>query len=265
MNLWRLVRVFAGLALLSSSKWLGHLNLNANYFFPLCLSGAYLAFIEFFTLLVLWKRSSASRFVSRYKFWQFEWTRVTTRFELYKPHANEIYVGGSFNDWGRAPMERDPSRPGYWKLDRKLEIGEHQYLFYVDGDWEKDPNCSKFHPNPHGGVNCVKLVGTKSFPKARVSIRTTFIQILIAVSGFVLAFISAQTSLTFRKQAITSILISIIFGLLYSFIFSGGIVEERGKQDQEITIQGFHEDWMEICLNIQVTALIFGLALLIYT
>lgn len=104
------------------------------------------------------------------------------------------------------------------------------------------------------------------FPNARISVRTTLIQVLIAVSGFILAFTATKTpSLIYHKLIIASILISIIFGLFYSSIFSGGIIkEEKTTKRHTIVIEGFHEAWMEVCLNIQVVSLIFGISLLMF-
>ena len=71
------------------------------------------------------------------------------------------------------------------------------------------------------------------FPNARISVRTTLIQVLIAVSGFILAFTATKTpSLIYHKLIIASILISIIFGLFYSSIFSGGIIKEEKTNNQ---------------------------------
>jgi hypothetical protein len=106
----------------------------------------------------------------------------------------------------------------------------------------------------------------KVFPNARISVRTTLIQVLIAVSGFILAFTATKTSpLVYHKLIISSILISIIFGLVYLFIFGGGMIrEEITNKTHTIVIEGFHESWMEACLNIQVVSLIFGISLLMY-
>jgi 5'-AMP-activated protein kinase regulatory beta subunit len=80
------------------------------------------------------------------------------------PNAQEVSVGGTFNDWNpaRAPMSR--SRDGTWHITLKLAPGAYEYKFLVDGKWcckpdvdESDARLSdstNFVRNPLGTMNC---------------------------------------------------------------------------------------------------------------
>ena len=144
------------------------------------------------------------------------------------------------------------------------------YLLFIEAFtflvyWKKINSISKFFSRCRFWKFEIVSEAEIEFPHAKISVRTTFIQVLIAVSGFLLAFISTKTYvLEYPKFIIASILISIISGLLYSFIFGGGITEEITGEKHLIKISRFHESWMEICLNIQVVSLIFGISLLMF-
>ena len=263
MNLWRLFRLLAGICLVFSQYWTPWIASVKNYHIAFLLIGCYLIILEFLSFLICWKKSKLRAFVRGYKFWDFGWSYLPITFEICKPHSTEVYVRGSFNEWGLTPLTRDPQRQGWWRVERKLREGEYEYRFFVDGKWENDPNCTNYRPNNYGGQNCIKKVSdTIEYPATKINIRTTFTQILIAISGFALAFIANQSSLSNKKQIIISILISIILGLLYCFVMSGGVIRESTEEDRVIEIGNFHENLMEIILNLQVVMLIFGLSLL---
>ena len=43
----------------------------------------------------------------------------------------------------------------------KLMPGRYEYRFLVDGDWQNDPHCTTFVPNPYGSENCVLTLEEK--------------------------------------------------------------------------------------------------------
>jgi 1,4-alpha-glucan branching enzyme len=79
-------------------------------------------------------------------------------FSLVAPGAKTAFIAGSFNQWNRSshPLKKD--KQGIWKMSIPLELGEYEYRFFVDGEWQNDPKCSSFIENPFGTVNCVKIV-----------------------------------------------------------------------------------------------------------
>jgi len=83
--------------------------------------------------------------------------RVT--FSLHAPHAREVSVAGTFNDWdpSRRPLQREAD--GNWKITFYLPAGTYEYRFVVDGIWTDDPSCTTRCPNQYGGENCVLVVG----------------------------------------------------------------------------------------------------------
>jgi 1,4-alpha-glucan branching enzyme len=83
---------------------------------------------------------------------------IKTGFGLLAPQARSVFLAGSFNQWNPSshPLKKD--RQGIWKISLPLNPGRYEYRFFVDGEWQNDPDCSSFIENPFGTVNCVKIV-----------------------------------------------------------------------------------------------------------
>ena len=79
-------------------------------------------------------------------------------FSFSAPYAESVSIAGDFNDWDPMshPMKKD--KKGDWKVSINLDHGTYQYNFYVDGEWQNDPNCTEYVENPFGTLNCVKRV-----------------------------------------------------------------------------------------------------------
>ena len=79
-------------------------------------------------------------------------------FSLLAPQARSVSVAGDFNKWDTMshPMKKD--KKGVWKVSLNLIPGTYQYRFFVDGDWQTDPNCTTIVENPFGTFNCVMNV-----------------------------------------------------------------------------------------------------------
>ena len=79
-------------------------------------------------------------------------------FSLLAPQAENVSVGGSFNEWNpdSHPMKKD--KKGFWKVSIPLSPGTYQYRFFVDGVWENDPECTCMTENPFGTLNCILVV-----------------------------------------------------------------------------------------------------------
>jgi 1,4-alpha-glucan branching enzyme len=80
-------------------------------------------------------------------------------FNLLAPEAGSVSVAGEFNDWDPLshPMKKD--KKGLWKVSFSLAPGTYQYRFFVDGQWQSDPNCTSSVGNPFGTLNSVMRVG----------------------------------------------------------------------------------------------------------
>jgi 1,4-alpha-glucan branching enzyme len=80
-------------------------------------------------------------------------------FSLLAPQAESLSVAGDFNNWNTIshPLKKD--KKGVWKISLDLIPGIYQYRFFVDGEWQSDPNCDDCVENPFGTLNCVKKVG----------------------------------------------------------------------------------------------------------
>jgi len=80
-------------------------------------------------------------------------------FSIDAPSAENVYLTGEFASWSRngISMDRDHS-DGLWKVALKLEPGEYEYRFIVDGIWIKDPKNSDTVVNEFGQENSLLIV-----------------------------------------------------------------------------------------------------------
>jgi 1,4-alpha-glucan branching enzyme len=83
---------------------------------------------------------------------------VKTEFNLSAPQAKRVFVAGDFNQWSLSahPLKRD--RKGVWTISLALGPGRYEYRFFVDGEWQNDPNCSSLIENSFGTLNCLKIL-----------------------------------------------------------------------------------------------------------
>ncbi len=81
-----------------------------------------------------------------------------TEFSLSAPHARIVSTAGDFNQWNPSshPMKMDDE--GIWRISLTLNPGQYEYRFFVDGEWQNDPNCGPFVENPFGTSNSLKIV-----------------------------------------------------------------------------------------------------------
>lgn len=61
--------------------------------------------------------------------------RAFVRFALFAPDARQVTVAGTFNQWDytAAPLLR-PAANGLWVATLAVPVGQHQYVFIVDGN-----------------------------------------------------------------------------------------------------------------------------------
>ncbi|MGB9757960.1 MAG: glycogen-binding domain-containing protein [Candidatus Bipolaricaulaceae bacterium] len=82
--------------------------------------------------------------------------------------VRSVSLRGSFNNWGEWPMEKQPD--GTWAITVCLDPGEHQYKFYINGQWPKDMATARgggpvdfeahgYVDDGFGGRNAVRRVG----------------------------------------------------------------------------------------------------------
>jgi len=79
-------------------------------------------------------------------------TGQKVRFELTYPHAKEVFLAGTFNNWQPSHSLKSVGG-GKWEAELTLTPGRYEYRFVVNGEWISDPNAKDFVPNPFGGVN----------------------------------------------------------------------------------------------------------------
>ena len=87
---------------------------------------------------------------------------VYVRFQLSAPAARNVSLAGSFNNWSTASLSLHRHADGSWETTVPLPVGEHRYLFVVDGQrWIPDPTAQAQVDDGFGGTNSVIVVGPK--------------------------------------------------------------------------------------------------------
>jgi hypothetical protein len=87
---------------------------------------------------------------------------VLVRFQVAAPAAHDVTLAGSFNEWSEGIPLRKSVVPGLWVVTLPLPVGEHQYLFQVDGDkWIPDPGAHAQVDDGFGRTNSVLVVGPR--------------------------------------------------------------------------------------------------------
>jgi 1,4-alpha-glucan branching enzyme len=81
-----------------------------------------------------------------------------TEFSLSAPQARSVSIAGDFNQWDTFPHSLKQDRKGVWRISLSLNPGQYEYRFFVDGEWQNDPNCGPFVENPFGTSNSLKIV-----------------------------------------------------------------------------------------------------------
>jgi hypothetical protein len=76
------------------------------------------------------------------------------------PGANSVEVVGSFTDWRPgAVVLRDDDHDGIWRAVVVLPVGQHEYMFVVDGErWVTDPLAGRYVDDGFGRQNALLIV-----------------------------------------------------------------------------------------------------------
>jgi len=92
---------------------------------------------------------------------------VTFTFEPGDEGVTSVSVRGSFNGWGETAMAEED---GVWSVVIDIEPGEHQYKYFVNGEWPGnmetdlgggplDADAEGYVDDGYGGQNAVRTVG----------------------------------------------------------------------------------------------------------
>ena len=82
-------------------------------------------------------------------------------FTLDAPQAREVFLAGDFNDWNKEKHPLKKNAKGVWEKIAMLFPGRYEYKFFVDGQWESDPENHQTFPNCFGSRNSVINVSSK--------------------------------------------------------------------------------------------------------
>ena len=88
---------------------------------------------------------------------------ILVRFELVAPAADRVSLAGSFNDWQPDGVQLiRNAETGVWTGTVPLRLGEHQYMFVIDGvEWIPDPDAHAQVDDGFGQTNSVIVVGPR--------------------------------------------------------------------------------------------------------
>jgi len=76
-------------------------------------------------------------------------------FTYYAPAAKKVCLAGKFNAWNTNSMPMKKGKDGMWRISIKLQPGQHEYKYFVDGVWAQNMTCSDKVLNPFGTYNCI--------------------------------------------------------------------------------------------------------------
>ena len=94
----------------------------------------------------------------------FAWSRRepearTVQFVLAAPSAGQVTLVGDFNDWSPTATPLQRSVAGVWVVTMRLEPGQYQYGFLVDGSrWMLDPRAPSAGFDDVGPPNSLVMV-----------------------------------------------------------------------------------------------------------
>jgi 1,4-alpha-glucan branching enzyme len=83
---------------------------------------------------------------------------LKVQFAFPAPDAQNVSLGGNFNNWNTHANPMELHKKGIWKVTVNLKPGRYEYRFFVDEIWENDPSCDGCVPNDFGSMNCVRIV-----------------------------------------------------------------------------------------------------------
>jgi len=69
--------------------------------------------------------------------------------------AKEVYLAGSFNNWGSQGKKMSKWKDGSFRTKVQLAAGRHEYKFIVDGTWMADPEAACQALNIYGTSNSI--------------------------------------------------------------------------------------------------------------
>ncbi len=89
-------------------------------------------------------------------------TKKTT-FSIKTSGAKNIFLLGDFNGWNETATPLKKGKANVWTTEIKLNEGEYQFLYRVDGQWQTDDSAQRVI-NAFGTENSLAQI---IFPKAK--------------------------------------------------------------------------------------------------
>jgi Glycogen recognition site of AMP-activated protein kinase len=135
-------------------------------------------------------------------------------------NARSVKIEGEFNKWQPKCMQEKGA--GWWEVRLPLRARTYKFRCIVDGV-QQLANNHKTAIGTDGSLQNVIDLSEVSIPEARLTVRNTFIQVLLAVAAAVLAFSPKDESII-QRIGLIAVSIAVLSGIIYAFILSGVIV-----------------------------------------
>lgn len=72
--------------------------------------------------------------------------------------ADQVYLVGDFNHWGREPIPLRQERDGVWRVVVELPVDvRYEFRYRIDDRWQSDSQADGHVPNPYGTQNSVLI------------------------------------------------------------------------------------------------------------
>ncbi len=94
-------------------------------------------------------------------------------FEYDNQNAQSVFLVGSMNDWNTTSTPMKKNKDGVWSVFLKLDYGEYEYKFMVDGEWQVDQKNPNFQDDGYGGSNSVIQYGSNFNPNSLSGIKSS--------------------------------------------------------------------------------------------
>ncbi len=90
-----------------------------------------------------------------------------TTFKIKVPDAQSVFLVGDFNNWDTHSNPMKKGGDGFWKTEFKLQPGEYQFRYFVDGQYWLNDDKAPQVANAFGTDNSIAKIQFKAASKKK--------------------------------------------------------------------------------------------------
>ncbi len=90
-----------------------------------------------------------------------------TTFKIELPDAQSVFLVGDFNNWDTHSNPMKKGKDGYWKTELKLQPGEYQFRYLVDGNYWVNDDTAPQIANAFGTDNSLATIQPNESSKTK--------------------------------------------------------------------------------------------------